>query len=239
MWIAILVFFISYIAISTEKFPRHWTAMLGGSVLLLTGVLSPDEALTYINWETIGLLAGMFTLVSILTEAGFFYWLAMTLLKKVNFHPGYLFVILILMAAFMAMFMDSITVMLFLSALTYQLCRLLNLDPVSLIVAEVCAANTGGAATLVGDPPNVILGTTLGFSFSDFVANTGPLSVVAVFLLLAYFYITNRKALKSAHSALTPETIQEIEKLHNEPLHAHLTRVGDRKSTRLNSSHRT
>ncbi|MCE1253988.1 MAG: anion permease [Anaerolineae bacterium] len=226
MWIAILVFLISYIAISTEKFPRHWTAMLGGSVLLLTGVLSPDEALTYINWETIGLLAGMFTLVSILTEAGFFHWLAMTLLKRVNFHPGYLFVILILLAAFMAMFMDSITVMLFLSALTFQLCRLLNMDPVALIVAEVCAANTGGAATLVGDPPNVILGTTLGFSFADFVANTGPLSVIAVVLLLTYFYISNRKALKVAHSALNPETIQEIEKLHHEPLHAHLTRVG-------------
>ncbi len=226
MWIAILVFIISYIAISTEKFPRHWAAILGGSFLLLTGVLSPDEALSYVNWETLGLLTGMFTLVGILSEAGFFHWLAMTVLRKVNFHPTYLFVILIMMAAILAMFMDSITVMLFLSALTYQLCRLLKLDPVPLIIAEVCAANSGGAGTLVGDPPNVILGTTLGFSFSDFVINTGPMALVTAFFLLGFFYFQNRKALQHAHQSLTAETIEEIEQLHHEPLHAHLTRVG-------------
>ncbi len=226
MLVAILVFLISYIAISTEKFPRHWVSLLGGSILILTGVLKPTEALSYINWETLGLLAGMFTLVSILSEAGFFYWLAMTILKKVKFHPGYLFVIMLFMATFMAMFMDSITVMLFLSALTFQLCRLLQMDPIPLIIAEVCAANTGGAATLVGDPPNVILGTTLGFSFSDFLINTGPLALAAAIVLVIFFYIKNRKLLKQAHQALTPEIIQEIEQLHREPLHAHLTRVG-------------
>jgi Na+/H+ antiporter NhaD/arsenite permease-like protein len=126
----------------------------------------------------------------------------------------------------MAMFMDSITVMLFLSALTLQLCRLLKLDPVPLVIAEVCAANTGGAATLVGDPPNVILGTALGFNFADFVTHTGPISAIAALLLLGMFYITNRKALMNAHSLLTEETINEIEALHNEPLYAHLTRVG-------------
>ena len=91
-----------------------------------------------------------------------------TALKRFNYHPVSLSVILIVFAAVMAMFMDSITVMLFLSALTLQLCRLLKLDPVPLVIAEVCAANTGGAATLVGDPPNVILGTTLGFNFADY-----------------------------------------------------------------------
>jgi Na+/H+ antiporter NhaD/arsenite permease-like protein len=83
-----------------------------------------------------------------------------------------------------------------------------------------------GAATLVGDPPNVILGTTLGFNFADFITHTGPISAVATILLLTYFYIANRKALKDAHSALTDECVAEIEALHNEPMHAHLTRVG-------------
>jgi Na+/H+ antiporter NhaD/arsenite permease-like protein len=126
----------------------------------------------------------------------------------------------------MAMLMDSITVMLFLSALTLQLCRLLKLDPVPLVIAEVCAANTGGAATLVGDPPNVILGTTLGFNFADFVTHTGPISAIAALLLLGMFYVTNRKALMNAHRLLTDKAIDEIEALHNEPLHAHLTQVG-------------
>ncbi len=226
MIFAIIIFLLAYIAIASEKFPRHWVALLGGSLLILFGVLTPAEALSYISWETLGLVAGMFTLVAILVQAGFFTWLAMTSLRKVNYHPASLFVILILLAAFLAAFMDSITVMLFLAALTLQLCRLLKLDPVPLIIAEVCAANTGGSATLVGDPPNVILGTTLGFNFTDFATNTGPIAVVGSLVLLAYFYLINRKALKNAHVALTPEMIEAIDELHNEPLHVHLTRVG-------------
>jgi Na+/H+ antiporter NhaD/arsenite permease-like protein len=226
MFVTVLIFVIAYIAIISEKFPRHWVALLGGAMLVVFGVLSPNDALNYISWETLGLLAGMFLLVSILQEAGFFSWLAMTAVRKVNYHPGSLFIVLILLAAFLAMFMDSITVMLFLAALSVQLCRLLKLDPVPLVIAEVCAANTGGAATLVGDPPNVILGTTLGFNFADFATHTGPISVIAALTLLVIFYLVNRKELKTAHLALTQETIEEIEQLHQEPLHAHLTRVG-------------
>jgi len=226
MFFAITIFVLAYIAIASEKFPRHWVALLGGALLILFGVISPSEALEYISWETLGLVAGMFVLVSILVQAGFFTWLAMTSLRKVNYHPASLFVILIVLAAVLAAFMDSITVMLFLSALTLQLCLLLKIDPVPLIIAEVCAANTGGAATLVGDPPNVILGTTLGFNFTDFALNTGPIAVIGAALLLGYFYFTNRKALKNAHVALTADMIDAIDELHSEPLHAHLTRVG-------------
>jgi Na+/H+ antiporter NhaD/arsenite permease-like protein len=226
MLIAIVIFLVAYIAIASEKFPRHWVALGGGGLLVLFGVLSFEDVLTYISWETLGLLAGMFVLVSILQESGFFSWLAMRAVRKVNYRPAALFVVLILLAAFLAAFMDSITVMLFLSALTIQLCRLLRLDPVPLVIAEVCAANTGGAATLVGDPPNVILGTTLGFHFADFVTHTGPIALAGSFLLLGMFYFINRKALKDAHNALTPETIEEIEQLHREPLHVRFTQVG-------------
>jgi len=224
--LAVLVFVLAYIAIASEKFPRHWVALLGGALLILFGVLTPTDALAYISWETLGLVAGMFVLVSILVQAGFFTWLAMASLRRVNYRPASLFVVLIILAAFLAMFMDSITVMLFLSALTLQLCLLLKLDPVPLIIAEVCAANTGGAATLVGDPPNVILGTTLGFNFSDFALNTGPLALAATSLILVIFYLVNRKTLKNAHVAITEEMIDAIDELHSEPLHAHLTRVG-------------
>lgn len=226
MIFAIVIFILAYVAIATEKFPRHWIALIGSGLLIVFGVLSPMEALTYISWETLGLISGMFILVSILNEAGFFSWLAMTAVRKVNYHPTSLFVVLILLSAVMAMFMGSITVMLFLAALTLQLCRLLRLDPVPLIIAEVCAANTGGAGTLVGDPPNMVLGTMLGFNFADFFEHTGPISILAAFLLLGIFYLTNRKALSDAHHAMTATTIAEIESLHNEPIHAHLTRVG-------------
>ena len=187
MFIALIVFTLAYVLIASEKFPRHWVAMIGGSLLIVFGVLTPLEALTYINWETLGLLAGMFVLVSILQESGFFRWLAMTAVRKVNYHPAYLFVVLLALAAVLAMFMDSITVMLFLSALTLQLCRLLKIDPVPFIIAQVCAANTGGSATLVGDPPNVILGTTLGFNFGDFAQHTGPVSALAAITLAVVY----------------------------------------------------
>ncbi len=226
MLAALLIFFTAYVAIISEKFPRHWVALLGGALLVAFGVLTPNDALSYISWETLGLLAGMFLLVSILQEAGFFTWLAMTAIRKVNYHPAALFVVLILLATCLAMFMDSITVMLFLSALTVQLCRLLKFDPVPLVIAEVCAANIGGSATLVGDPPNVILGTTLGFNFADFATHTGPIAMFSALILLAFFYLVNRKVLRTAHVALTPQIIEEIEQLHQEPLHAHLTRVG-------------
>jgi len=223
---ALLIFVLAYIAIASEKFPRHWIALIGGGLLILFGVLSPFEAFSYISWETLGLVTGMFVLVSILQQAGFFSWIALTAVRKVNYHPASLFVVLILLSAFMAMFMGSITVMLFLAALTLQLCRLLKLDPVPLIIAEVCAANTGGAGTLVGDPPNMVLGAMLGFNFGDFATHTGPISMIAALILLMVFYLVNRKALKDAHSLLTEETIVEIEALHNEPVHAQLTRIG-------------
>jgi Na+/H+ antiporter NhaD/arsenite permease-like protein len=224
--LAVVVFVLAYVAIASEKFPRHWVALLGGAVLVLFGVLSPADALFYIGWETLGLITGMFILLSILSEAGFFAWLAMTAVRKVNYHPASLFIILIIMSALLSMLMGSITVMLFLSVLTLQLCRMLNVDPVPLIIAEVCAANTGGAGTLVGDPPNMILGTALGFGFVDFATHTGPISLVCALLLTLIFYLVNRKELKKAHSALTSETIEQIENMHHEPVHAHLTRVG-------------
>ncbi len=226
MWIALAVFVISYIAIASEKFPRHWVSLLGAGILIFARVLTPADALSYISWETLGLLSGMFLLVSTLNEAGFFTWMAMASLRRVNFHPGSLFIILIVLSTFFAMFMDSITVMMFMAALSLQLCRLLKLDPAPLVIAEVCAANTGGAGTLVGDPPNVILGTTLGFGFGDFVVHSAPIALICAAVMLLVFYLVNLKSLRDAHMALTPETIREIEALHDEPVHAHLTRVG-------------
>jgi Na+/H+ antiporter NhaD/arsenite permease-like protein len=223
---SIVIFVIAYAVIISEKFPRHWVALIGGAALIITGVLTPLDAITYVNWETLGLLSGMFVLVSILNEAGFFSWLAMTAIRKVNYQPVPLFIILVIMASSLSMFMDSITVMLFLSALTLQLTRLLKIDPIPVIIAEVCAANVGGAATLMGDPPNVILGTTLGFTFNDFAMNTGPVSIITSIMLLFVFYLINRKSLNHAHELLTAETIEQIDQMHKENVRARMTKVG-------------
>jgi Na+/H+ antiporter NhaD/arsenite permease-like protein len=226
MGFALGIFVTAYLLIASEKLPRHWVALGAGLVMIAAGILTPLDALRYISWETIGLLAGMFILVSLLHEAGFFSWLAMAAIRKVNYHPTYLFFALVFISAVCAMFMDSITVILFLAALTIPLCRLLKIDPVPIVIALVCAANTGGAATLVGDPPNVILGTALGFSFGDFAVHTGPIAAICVAMLAGYFFLANRRVLTDAHSALDEQTVREIEALHAEPVHARMTRLG-------------
>ena len=226
MLLAVAIFIVAYVIIASEKFPRHWVALVGGALLIVFGILNPLEAFHYINWETLGLLLGMFILVAVLIESGFFGWLALTTVRKTNYHPAKVFVLLPLLAALMATVMDSITVMLFLSALTYQLCKLLKIDPIPLIIAEVCAANAGGTATLVGNPPNVILGTALGFNFMDFVQNTGPISMIAAAVSTGLFYLGNRKALADAHGTLDMDAIYAIEETHRSELQRNVMRIG-------------
>lgn len=210
MAIALTIFALSYVAIASEKFPRQAVALLGAVALILLQVFSIQEAFTFVDWETIGLLFGMFLLVVNLAEVGFFTWLASAIAKRLNYRPTYIFIVFPLLAAGMAAFMDSITVILFLSALTVRIAKIIKVDPVPLVIAEVCAANTGGASTLVGDPPNVILGTMLGLNFNDFVVHTGPIALASTLTLVFVFYVMNRKMLQAAECGIDRAEIREI-----------------------------
>jgi Na+/H+ antiporter NhaD/arsenite permease-like protein len=223
---AVAIFLAAYVVIASEKFPRHWVALVGGALLVVFGVLNPVEAFHYVNWDTMGLLLGMFVLVAVLIESGFFGWLSLAIVRKTNYHPARVFVLLPLLAAAMSTVMDSITVMVFLSALTYQLGKLLKIDPVPLIIAEVCAANAGGSATLVGNPPNIILGTTLGFTFGDFVQHTGPVSAAAALVSTLLFYLRNRQALSDARGLLNEAELRDIEAHHASRLQRGVMRLG-------------
>ena len=125
-----------------------------------------------INWATIIFLAGMMVMVEGMAKAGFFRWLCLTLAKIVHYRIVPLFITFMIMSAVLSMFIDSITVILFLAAVTVELSKLLKVDPVPLILSEIFCANLGGSATMCGDPPNIIIGTALGYSFSDFLLNT-------------------------------------------------------------------
>jgi len=178
--VAVLIFLITYVAIGMEKINRTIVSMSGAIVLLLVGILSLKEAVTtYVHWDTVGLLFGMFTIIAVLSEAGFFTYMALVVAKKLDYNPYRIFVVFPLVTGFLSAFMDSITVMLFFATLTYELARLLKFDAIPVVVTEVCLANVGGASTLVGDPPNVILGLMLGFSFNDFVIHNGPTAILA------------------------------------------------------------
>ena len=125
-------------------------------------------------------------------------WLCKRLAKLVNYKPIPLFIAFMIMSAFLAMFIDSITVILFLAAVTVELAKLLKFNPVPMILSEIFCANLGGSATMCGDPPNIIIGTSLGYSFSDFLLNTGLMAAVSLVLVVAYFFLVFHKELEAA-----------------------------------------
>lgn len=156
------------------------------------------ESSSGINWETIIFLAGMMIMVEGMAKAGFFRWLCMKLAKMVHYKPLSLFMVFMLMSAFLAMFIDSITVILFLAAVTVELAQLLKFNPIPMIISEVFCANLGGSATMCGDPPNIIIGTSLGYSFADFLSNSGLIAMITLIFVVFFFYVIFRKELSVA-----------------------------------------
>ncbi|MCI2046181.1 MAG: citrate transporter [Faecalibacterium sp.] len=160
-----------------------------------------------INWSTILFIAGMMVMVEGLGQAGFFQWLCLRLAKAVHYHTVPLLLCFMCMSAFLSMFIDSITVVLFLSAVTAELARVLEFDPVPMIISEIFCANMGGAATMCGDPPNIIIGTSIGCTFFDFIANTGVIIAVGFAVCLLYFFLCFRRTLKESEKHRRPNPI--------------------------------
>ena len=156
-----------------------------------------EESSAGINWATIIFIAGMMIMVEGMAKAGFFRWLCLNLAKLVHYKPIPLFITFMVMSSVLAMFIDSITVILFLAAVTVELAKLLKFDPVPMILSEIFCANLGGSATMCGDPPNIIVGTSLGFSFADFLTNTGLIAGISLIVVIIYFYLVFRKELVS------------------------------------------
>lgn len=146
-----------------------------------------------INWSTIIFIAGMMIMVAGMARVGFFQWLCMTLARAIDYKPVRIFIVFMIMSFGLSMFIDSITVILFLATVTIELAQLLSFDPVPMIISEIFCANLGGSATMCGDPPNIIIGTSLGFTFFDFLTNTGVVSIIALVITVFYFYIVYRR----------------------------------------------
>jgi Na+/H+ antiporter NhaD/arsenite permease-like protein len=154
-----------------------------------------------VNWQTMIFIGGMMVMVEGMGAAGFFRWLCLLVARAVKYRLVPILITFMLLSAFLSMFIDSITVMLFLATVTIELARLLKFDPVPIIIAEIFAANTGGSATMSGDPPNIIIGTHFGFTFADFAANTGLIAWISILVAVVLFYFFFRKALRQQASA--------------------------------------
>ncbi|MDD6208086.1 MAG: SLC13 family permease, partial [Clostridiales bacterium] len=132
-----------------------------------------------------------------MARAGFFRWLCMRIAQMVHYQTIPIYLTFMIMSAVLAMFIDSITVILFLAAVTVELAQLLKFNPVPMILSEIFCANLGGSATMCGDPPNIIIGTSLGYSFGDFISNTGVIAGLSLIVVIAYFYFSFRKELRT------------------------------------------
>ena len=222
--VAIFIFLGMFLLIILDKFERHYVT-LGSGALVLTLVFgvcmrsfhaiwetlnlgafferafwygSGEESAVGINWSTIVFIAGMMIMVEGLGKAGFFRWLCLSLARLVHYRIVPLLVCFMTLSALLSMFIDSITVVLFLATVTIELAQTMKFDPVPMILSEIFCANLGGSATMCGDPPNIIIGTSLGYTFSDFITNTGAVAAICFVLMLAYFTLCFRKELKSA-----------------------------------------
>jgi len=193
--IVIGVFIGIYILILSDKFHKPSAAVLGATLMVGTGVLTESDLASAINWQALGVLLGMFIIASSLREAGFFEWVGLHLAKSVDAHPVRMYVLLPLMTAGLASLLDIVTVALFIVPLTVEVFEGLEIDPVPFVIAEVLAANVGGLATMVGDPTNIIIGSSLGLTFNQFLQNTAPIALAAIAVNGGLLYLKNRNFL--------------------------------------------
>ncbi len=192
--IVVGVFFGVYGLILSDRFHKPSAAVLGATLMVGTGVLSETDLVSAINWTALGVLLGMFIIASSLREAGFFQWMGLRLARSVDAHPVLMYVLLPLLTAGMASLLDIVTVALFIVPLTVEVFDGLGIDPIPFVIAEVLAANVGGIATMVGDPTNVIIGSSplLNLSFNQFLTNTAPIALAILAVNSSILYLRNR-----------------------------------------------
>lgn len=224
---AVIIFVVMFALIIMDKIPRQWITLGCGlaTIVIVFGICmkSPSaimetlnvksiftlefwhvssqggESSSGINWATIIFIAGMMVMVEGMAKAGFFRWLCLTIAKAVKYKVMPILVTFMIMSAVLSMFIDSITVILFLAAVTVELSQLLKFSPVPMVLAEVFCANLGGSATMCGDPPNIIIGTALGYSFADFLTNTGLIAGISLVFIVIFFYFSFKKELSAAN----------------------------------------
>ena len=229
--LAIIIFAIMFIAIVSGKIHRYVPALIGAALVIIIvflGIMKSPAAIFSVlnleqlgqlrfwipghepieshgvNWQTIVFIGGMMVMVEGMAESGFFRWMCLYVAQLVNYRAVPILITFMLLSGFLSMFIDSITVLLFLTTVVIELARLLRFDPVPMIIAIIFAANTGGSATMSGDPPNIIIGTAFGYTFTDFAINTGPIAWAGMIVTLGFFYFCFRKILTAQQNDSSP-----------------------------------
>jgi len=189
LWVSSILFVATYALIISEKVNRAVVAGLGASLMIALGVLNQQTAVSGIDFNTLGLLTGMMVIVAITRGSGVFQYVAVWSAKKVKASPwGILFMLSLVTAVFSSL-LDNVTTVLLIAPVTLLICQELKIEPYPFLFAEIFASNIGGTATLIGDPPNIMIGSAVGLSFNDFLFNLAPITPLILAITLGIIYL--------------------------------------------------
>ena len=180
LWVSTALLILTYAVIISEQVNRSVVTLVGAAVMVVLGVINQEEAIRGIDWNTIGLLTGMMILVSISRRSGMFQYVAVWSAKAARAHPAGILLLLQITTAVLSAFLDNVTTVLLIVPVTLAITKELEVPPYPFLVGEVLASNIGGTATLIGDPPNIMIGSQAGLAFDDFVIHLTPVIVVVL-----------------------------------------------------------
>lgn len=193
--VATVILLVSYVILFTEKLNRAVVALLGASIMIFAGILTQKTAVEGIDFNTISLLIGMMVIVNITEKSGLFQFVAIWGAKKVKAHPLGIMIVLTFVTALFSAFLDNVTTVLLIVPVTFQITRKLEINPFPYLILEIFASNIGGTATLIGDPPNILIGSALNLSFVDFALNLTPAVIITLLTLIGTFVLIWHKSL--------------------------------------------
>ena len=216
--ISAIILLVAYVFIAWEKIPKVVIALLGGSLTLFLGLLATEKThdnlasyfVSFIDFNVIFLLVSMMIIVHIASKSGMFTWLANEILKKTKGKPKLVLAALAVFTAVASAFLDNVTTVILVMPITFAACKLLDINPVPFLISEIFCSNIGGTATLIGDPPNIIIGSAANFSFMDFVRELTGVVFVIMVVVIALLIFIYRKELKSS-----PEKMELVSKIDN------------------------
>ncbi|SFE21958.1 Na+/H+ antiporter NhaD [Paenibacillus catalpae] len=206
---AIIIFLAAYALIITEKIHRTIIAMLGGLIVVAAGVVNQETVLHHIDFNTLGLLIGMMIIVSITADTGLFKFIAIWASKKAQGKPVRIMIVLSLITAVGSAFLDNVTTILLMVPVTFSITRQLRVNPIPFLITQIISSNVGGTATLIGDPPNIMIGSAVKeLTFGAFITNLTPIIIIIMAVYVLLFILLFRKQIQT-----TPERTQNIMEL--------------------------
>jgi Na+/H+ antiporter NhaD/arsenite permease-like protein len=201
MWVSTCILAITYAIIMSERVNRAIVALAGAGIMVIVGVLDQEQAIEGVDWNTLGLLTGMMILVSVSRRSGMFEYVAVWSARAARAHPAGILILLQVATALLSALLDNVTTVLLMVPVTIVVTRTLNVPPYPYLFAEIMASNIGGTATLIGDPPNIIIGSQVGLTFNDFVYHLTPVIVVILVVQLLMIHLLWGRELRAANSA--------------------------------------